>query len=211
MPTVNEPTVFLLRHGATSFNKSGDSESRLKGTTYDLPLTDEGHEEAKKAAQHVAQYPIASVKHSGMQRSAQTAQHIEDATGVKSQADDSLDPWDVGYLAGHTREDAQRRLEYYIHNAHKPVPEGESYSDWHDRYASGLASELKSAEKDPTKARVLVSHSCNAMATKSVIKGTDPEFYGESGEKPGGIVKLQKKGGQWKMSDVDLGSGAESR
>src|SRR5271165_1569524 len=211
MPTVNDPTVLLVRHGKTAFNKGGDTESRLKGTTYDLPLTDEGHKEAEQAAQHIAQYPVSSVKHSDMQRSSQTAKHIEAATGVNSEPDSSLDPWDVGYLAGHTRDDSKRRIEYYIKNAHKPVPDGESYSDWHDRYASGLASELRAAEKEPTKARVLVSHSCNAMATKSIIKGSDPEFYGETSEKPGGIVKLQKKGGKWNMSDVDLGSSAEGR
>ena len=96
MREINNPTVFLVRHGKTEFNKGNDEESRLKGTKFDLPLTDEGHEEAKKAAATIAGYPIASVRHSEMQRSAQTAKHIEDATGQKSTTDQHFDPWDVG-------------------------------------------------------------------------------------------------------------------
>ncbi len=69
---------------------------------------------------------------------------------------------------------------------------------------------MKKAEQQPDKARVVVSHSCNAMANKSIVRGDDPQFYGEGGEKPGHVVKLEKRGGQWKMSDVDM-AGAVSR
>ncbi len=68
---LNGPTVLFVRHGKTAFNQDTDSESRLKGTKYDLPLTDEGHEEAKKAAGVVSQYPVGSIRHSDMQRASQ--------------------------------------------------------------------------------------------------------------------------------------------
>ena len=211
---LHEPTVLLIRHGATKFNSDSDSESKLKGTRFDLPLTDEGHEEAERVAQWLKDVPVASIKHSDMLRSSQTAAHLEKAVGQKSEAVKWLDPWDVGYLSGHTREDAKRRLEYYIRNAFKTVPEGEAYQDWVDDYEQGLIRELKAAEKEhnsPTyKARVIVSHSCNAMATDSIIKGDNPKFYGEQGEKPGGVVKLSKKAGKWRMADVDM-SGPGSR
>lgn len=211
---LHEPTVFLIRHGATSFNSDSDTESRLKGTRFDLPLTDEGHDEAEKVAQWLKDVPVASIRHSDMLRASQTAKHLEKATGIESEVDQRFDPWDVGYLSGHTREDAKRRIEYYIRNSFKTIPEGEAYEDWLSEYEGALLAELKAAEKEhnsPTyKARVIVSHSCNAMATDSIIKGDSPKFYGEQGEKPGGVVKIAKKAGKWRMADVDL-SGPGSR
>jgi len=203
---IHEPTVFLVRHGKTEFN-NGDN-SRLKGTEYDLPLTDEGHDEAGRAAEYLSDYPISSIHSSDMRRATETAGHISRSTGVPVSKDSRFDPWDVGYLAGHKRTDAQDRIEYYIKHPDKTVPEGEPYQDWHDRYEGGLLSEMKAAEKEPDKARVVVSHSCNAMAARAIVKGDDPEFYGEHSENPGGVIRIRKTGGQWRMTDVDLpGSG----
>jgi len=215
MQELRDPTVFVVRHGATRFNSDSDEESRLKGTKFDLPLTDEGHEEAEVAAQWISQFDIGDLKHSDMLRSTETTRHIEKATGAKSEKAEGLDPWDVGYLSGHTRADAQRHIEYYIRNASKAVPEGEPYQDFFDAYADALAAELKAAERDhnsPTfKPHVLVTHSCNVMATQAIIDGQDPKFHSETaGEKPGQITKLSKKAGKWKMADVDL-SGPGSR
>lgn len=176
----------------------------MKGTTYDLPLTDEGHGDAQRAADYLGQLNIGSVKHSKMLRAEQTAKHVSGATGIDSRPAGFLDPLDVGYLAGQRRADAQRRIEYYIRNPHKQIPDGESYGEWHNRFADGLTSELKAAEREPAKARVLVTHSCNAMASKSVVEGEEPEFYGEHSEEPGGVKKLQKTGGRWRVSDVRL-------
>lgn len=203
MTELNNPTVLVVRHGATSFNQGTDAKSRLKGTTYDLPLTDKGHEEAKRAADTVSKYPVGSVRHSAMLRSSQTARHVEDATGVKSEQDDGLDPWDIGYMAGLTREDAKRRVEYYIRNPHKVVPEGQSYGSWYDKYDSTLAREMRQAESTPLKARVLVTHSCNAAATPAIIEGAEPQFHSEQLEAPGAITKLEKRGGKWRMSALD--------
>jgi alpha-ribazole phosphatase len=197
-------TVFLVRHGKTSFNKGDDSESRLKGTSYDLPLTDEGHKEAEQAAQHLSQYPIGSIHHSDMLRAAQTATHIEKATGQSSSPDKRLDPWNVGYLAGQTRDDAKRRIEYYINNPHKTVPDGEPYEDFHSKFDDALTGAMKRASNDPDHAHVLVTHSCNAMAAKSIVKGDDPKFYGEQDDAPGHVMRIQKRGGQWRMSKEDI-------
>ena len=174
-----------------------------------MPLTEEGHDEAKKAAGAVSQYPVGSIRHSDMQRASQAAQHIEHATGPKSQADKSLDPWDVGFFPV-TRANMLNEESSTTLSTQAKMPEGEAYGDWHSKYEDGLTCEIKKAAQQPDKARVVVSHSCNAMAKKSIVRGEDPQFYGEGGEKPGHVVKLEKRGGQWKMSDVDM-AGAVSR
>jgi broad specificity phosphatase PhoE len=214
MRELREPTIFIIRHGATSFNQGSDSTSRLKGTRFDLPLTDEGHEQAKKAGEYLSQFPIESVQHSDLLRSSQTARHIEQATGKKSSVNDALDPWDVGYLSGHTRESARARIEYYIKHPDKVVPEGQSYNEFYDPWDKSLAKDMRLAEKahnSPTfNALVRVTHSCNVAALPSVLDQSEPKFHSETGEKPGGIIKIHKRGGHWHMSDVDIAQ-ADSR
>ena len=140
--------------------------------------------------------------------------HLEKKVGIESKAVEWLDPWDVGFLAGWTREAARNFIEYFIRNAFKSVRDGENYGGWFDDFTDGLVAELKAAEKSHSspiyKAHVLVTHSCNAMATKAVINGNEPKFHSEQGEKPSGLIKLSKKAGKWRMADVDL-SGPGSR
>lgn len=208
MEEIKRPTVFLCRHGATSFNGNSDSESRLKGTKFDLPITDEGRGEAKKTAKFLAAYPIGSLMHSAMLRSEQTADEIEKAVKVESIEQEALDPWDVGYLSGHTKEDAKARIEYYIKNGHKPIPEGESYEEWFSRFENALVQAMRQAEKEPDKAHVRVSHSCGVMAARSIVNGEPHQFYGEGNtEAPGAVMLIEKRGGRWRMKDTDMEGG----
>lgn len=202
---LGDGTVLLVRHGKTEFNGGDGTEPRLKGTKYDLPLTPEGVREAKKAAAYIATYPVSAIHHSAMLRASQTAKHLSDATGVQSIVAAHLDPLDVGFLSGWTRKMARSPLEFYIRNSHRVIPGSDnSYDDWYNRYETGLLSEMRKASDDPSKARVLVSHSCNAMAAKSIVKGDDHQFYGEHSETPGGVIIIRKSGGKWSMRDAGL-------
>src|ERR1051325_2875625 len=95
----DKPTVLLVRHGKTAFNK-GREEDRLKGTRYDLPLEPEGKREVEKDAKMLAKYDLASLGHSEMKRAKQSAEIISKHTGVEPEAVKQMDPWDVGYLSG---------------------------------------------------------------------------------------------------------------
>jgi broad specificity phosphatase PhoE len=208
--------VLIVRHPKTAFNKGDDEHSRLKGTEYDLPITDEGRNDfLNKTIPTLLHFPIGSIRHSTMLRTEEPAKLLSQACGVKSVGDKRLDPWPVGYLGGMTRAAARARIEYYIKNPHKVIPGeyGAAYGPWFDSFEDLLAEEMKAAEKEkasPTfKARVLLTHSCDAAAVKSIIDQTGPQFHSEHSEEPGGVMKLEKKGGKWNVSDVDLGG--ESR
>lgn len=199
---VNVPTGFLVRHGKTKFNMS-TGQSRLKGIKFDLPLTDEGRGEAKDAGKFLSEYPIGEIQHSPMQRAAQTAEEISKATDVDSKEAAPLDPWDVGYLSGQKRVDAKRRIEYYIRNPHKEIPEGEPYEDWFGRYSAFLEKWLAGLAGKEESIPVIVTHSCNLMAARTIIKGEEPQFYDENLEPVGGIMRVQKKGGRFILENVD--------
>lgn len=196
---IDKPTVFLTRHGKTAFNKGGE-EDRLKGTKYDLPLTSEGQQEAAKDAGILSKYPIASIEHSPMKRAKQTAALIASATGVPSNSNVALDPWDVGFMSGMKRGSAHALVSHYIDHPKATPRDGEPYGDWFDVFGDALASKMKEAEKTPGKAHVIVTHSCGLLAADAIIHGDDPQPHTDgSMPAPGRIVPLVKSGGKWRM------------
>jgi len=192
----DKPTVLLVRHGKTAFNK-GREEDRLKGTRYDLPLEPEGKREVEKDAKMLAKYDLASLGHSGMKRAKQSAEIISKHTGVEPEAVKQMDPWDVGYLSGQRRSIADARIRYYINHAHKPIPEGEAYQEWYDRFSQALANRLKRAQQTPGKAHVLVTHSCGILAAEAAIRGENPRPHTADMPEPGRVVILEKRNGRW--------------
>lgn len=196
------PTVYIVRHGSTSMNQHGSSD-RLKGTRFDVPLDAKGREEAKKSASALDGIDIASIKHSPLKRSAQTARAISQATGIESTADKALHPWDVGFMSGQKRDKFKGILEWYIEHPSTVPRDGESYGDWFERFSCALASELAAASRDDG-ARVLVSHSCGLLAAEAVVNGTDPKAHvGTEMARPGNIMRISKSGGKWRIGWLD--------
>lgn len=207
MRQVDRPTVLVIRHPATSFNRPDDpAQDRLKGTAIDLPLTDDGHAEAERIAKHVAEYPVGSIEHSKMLRTAQTAKHIEDATGVKSKEAAGLDPMDVGVMSGMRRDKAAEWLRYYIEHPEKQIPEGGKVGDWHEGWSDWLAGALTRAERDPKKIHIGVAHSCNAVNVDSALRDEPVKFHGSDAPPPGSMTKISKHGGHWRMSEEEMGT-----
>jgi len=201
MSELTHATVLVVRHGATSFNHPGDKErDRLKGTRYDLPLTDKGQEEAKSIGKRIAEdYKVASLQHSPMRRAQQTASHISQMTGIESKPLDGLDPLDVGFLSGWPREKAKGLLQYYISNPHKIIRDGQSFGEWYEEWERTLIAAMRKAERDKSGAHVLVSHSCNAANIPSILKGGEPEYYGPDSAPPASVARLRKMAGKWRM------------
>jgi len=194
------PTVLLVRHGKTDFNK-GEGGGRLKGTKYDLPLNQEGKNEAVQDAARLKKWDIASVEHSPMARSKQTADILGKATGNPPKSNDSLRPWDVGYLSGQKRTDASSRIGYYINHPSRKVPEGESYGDFYDNFTSGLSKKMAQAKKTPGKAHVLVTHSCNVLAGDAMVNDHRPTPHTGSMPDTGRILAVEKgPTGHWRMN-----------
>ena len=85
--------MVLLRHGATEWSKSG----RHTGRT-DIPLLDEGREQAKAAGQLLAGWEFAQILVSPLQRAAETCA-LADFHG---DLDPDLMEWDYGSYDGLT-------------------------------------------------------------------------------------------------------------
>jgi len=194
------PTLLLVEHGSTEYTGNGESEDRIHGTKYDLPLTWEGHRQAKQVADKLAPFDIASLRTSPQQRATETAEHIGKAVGRPPEVDEGLKPLDSGYLSGMTHESAKSRLEYYVKHPDKLIPEGQAYGEWWDTASARMAARLKEVEKTPDQGHVDVLHSSEIASMPAIVRGDPPSVWsGQQIPGPGRISAVEKHGGRWKF------------
>lgn len=79
--------LVLVRHGETEWSKSGQHTGRT-----DIPLTDNGVEQAKRAGRYLGDRSFALALSSPLQRARDTAHLI----GVEPELDEDLYEWDYG-------------------------------------------------------------------------------------------------------------------
>ena len=88
--------LLLIRHGESEADILKVHEGRA-----DFPLTELGHRQATAMGRWVSEhYEIDVIFASTLQRAAQTAQHLSDATGVSVVFDEDLMEFNNGLLAG---------------------------------------------------------------------------------------------------------------
>lgn len=123
------PTLTVVRHGKTELNASG----RLRGWI-DVPLSQEGIDEAKKTALELPQLPVFS---SDLQRARQTAECFSDRAPTYIPA---LRPWNVGLYAGQPASVVHPRLVALYDTPYVKTPFGESFDEFVKRYTKFLWS-----------------------------------------------------------------------
>ncbi|HOP54967.1 MAG TPA: histidine phosphatase family protein, partial [Bacillota bacterium] len=86
---------YLVRHGTTQYNL----ENRFQGHL-DIPLSNQGIEQAKKLADYLKDKKIDAIYTSDLKRAVQTAEYIAAAKSMKYRLLPSLREVDVGELEG---------------------------------------------------------------------------------------------------------------
>ena len=89
--------IYIIRHGATSWNSSG----RWQGTT-DIPLNDEGRAQSAAVAERLSRNGIAAVYSSVLERAYETAEIIAEKCGVSVIKNPLLAEIDLGKWEGKT-------------------------------------------------------------------------------------------------------------
>ena len=107
-------TVTLVRHGQTARSKLKAYSGRL-----DVPLTDEGREQAARAAAALAGTGIDAVVTSPLVRARDTPQAIADAAAVPLAVDERLTEIDYGRFEGLDRAGARAKF-------------GQAFEDWRE-------------------------------------------------------------------------------
>jgi len=111
-PAPDTCRLYLLRHGATDFNRA--EPPRLQGRRFDLPLSEEGLEQARAAGRRLAAEPLNAVYTSPLLRARQTARAIAAPHGLTTEPVEELIEVDVGDWEGRSWEEiAQTDAEAY--------------------------------------------------------------------------------------------------
>lgn len=149
--------IVIIRHGATKLNNDDVSVDRIRGWK-DIPLSDDGRKEAEKLGDKLKKTDVPHhMVTSDLKRAHETANIISDKIGVPvAEATESFRPWNVGEYAGEKSEKAIPILAHYAENTpDKPMPKGESFNQFKQRYFDGLKDAL---EKYPGKVAVVTHH-----------------------------------------------------
>ncbi len=153
--------IYLMRHGESVVNV----EHRLTCRKYDGDLTEQGRDQAAKAARWFADKGISQIRFSPFHRAEQTARFVADTVGIEPVADVDLCEMDCGNLEGRTDEAAwaiwtQVYERWLLFDLDARYPEGESYAEAVARFKRALS------KCSPDENTLLVTH---GGVTRTVI------------------------------------------
>ncbi len=144
---MNERSILLIRHGATSLNSDDHTIDRIRGWT-DYPLSEHGRAEAVMLADKIAPTKPTILLHSDLNRAAHTAWIIAKILYVP-QAETGTDfrPWDIGmYVGANARETVPKLARFATITPYEAVPGGESFNTFRTRFLTGLLDALQRHE-----------------------------------------------------------------
>lgn len=188
-------TIYIVRHGATKMNNQTDmSEDRIRAWT-DVPLVEEGRQEARRAALKLKGRNIQAIVSSDLVRAHETADIIGKIIGVKPEISEKLRPWKLGTFTGAPTKEALPKIAEYVRNKpDDPVPEGESFNQFKTRMFDGFADAL---EAHPEGLLIVTHHRDLQTAEAWEAAGQPPDHsidldvFLQKGEPPGAITELK--------------------
>ena len=155
--------IIMVRHGESMANK----ECKFAGATTDTPLMERGLRQAELMAEYVAaNYHIANVYTSGLQRAYITGKCVADKFGLSVIVRDDLREIYGGHWEGCPFEDMGRLYPeehklWVTDHANARAPGGESFRELADRVTAEV---IRIAEENPGKTVLLVSHASPVQA-----------------------------------------------
>ncbi|MGN1262053.1 MAG: histidine phosphatase family protein [Candidatus Enteromonas sp.] len=141
-------SLYYLRHGKTDWNAKNVMQGRI-----DIPLNDEGREEARKAKETLDQIPLALVIVSPLLRTQETAAILLEGRNVETRLDERILEQYFGDYEGLSREEkayAEQKKKHFCR-----YPGGEGFLDCVYRVYS-LLHELEDSVGDQNV--LLVAH-----------------------------------------------------
>lgn len=164
--------VLLARHAQSTLN----FEQRVNGDpSADVPLTEQGREEAKQLGAQVASFDVDLCVHTRFPRTRETAELALAGRAVPMEVEPLLDDVKIGDLEG--QEIAAYREVKRSLGRDKPFPGGESLNDAARRYAAAYRRLL---DRDVERVLVVcheisVRYALNAAAGSDQLDG--PPFH----------------------------------
>lgn len=209
---MSEGKLIIVRHGHTSRNSGSEtSVDRIRGWD-DIPLSAEGVEDAKKAAEELDGVPVGRVVSSDLKRSMQTGVVIAKKFGVPVQSSKAYRPWNLGVLQNRPSKDVQPIITHFAKEVPaQKVPSGESFDVFKSRFLTGLQRLLKSV-KGSGETVVLVTHFRGLKLTEAWMEGGQQDddslhlgVFFKDNLSPAAIYELRPDGDKWKGQLISRG------
>lgn len=164
--------LLLISHAKTRYNNPGQPHDLIQGWRR-IPLDAKGRIQARKLGKLLKNQGVEKIYASDLPRAAQTADIAGRMADLPVNKDEKYRPWNMGTMAGHSSVSAEVKdqLKEHINNPDKPVPGGESFKAFQDRFLPALEELLKQVDNGHTIA--LVTHSRNLELTQGWIGGRD--------------------------------------
>jgi probable phosphoglycerate mutase len=166
--------IFLIRHGATVLT----AEDRFAGST-DVPLSDEGREQARHLGGRLGGESVAAVYASDLSRTMETAGFLAEPHGLKVQPRPGLREISHGHWEQMTRQEVDERFP-----AEAAAWEADPYSFAPAGGESGLAVTARAlpalldiVRSHPGEQAIVVSHKATIRLLLSSLLGFDPRRY----------------------------------
>lgn len=167
-------TLLLVRHGRTAYNASG----RLQGQV-DIPLDDVGRWQAREgAAALAATHRITRIVASDLERAADTARAVGDATGLDVTLDArlrerSFGPWE-GLTAAEMREGWPEEYAAWRHGG-EPVEGAEPRAEVAERFIAAVEEHASGLTRDDV--LCVVSHGAAISTGATALLGLDVDAW----------------------------------
>jgi probable phosphoglycerate mutase len=166
--------VFLVRHGATILT----AENRFAGAV-EVPLSDDGREQARRLSMRLRGEPIAAVYASPLGRAAETARIAAEPHGLPVHTDARLREISHGRWEEMTRTEVEERfpaeVESWEADPYTFAPEGGETGL--DVTARALPAMLELVRAHPGQTILVVSHKATIRLLLSSLLGFDPRRY----------------------------------
>jgi probable phosphoglycerate mutase len=190
--------LILVRHGHTALNIPGKDE-RLRGWL-DLPLDQQGLDEAGQTAEQLADYPVEAIYSSDLRRARQTADALRRRTQAPRVINTSdLRPWNLGVFAGQRVHDILPFLNLLNRHPDMAAPSGESYYQFYGRYSRRL-NELMNLALSSSGCVVAVTHVRNVLASQTIIEHGNPDRVPvRGGPRTGTLIVVEHENGVWRI------------
>jgi broad specificity phosphatase PhoE len=177
----------FIRHGATSATVNHQFRGPLNP-----PLNEEGLQDAQSLKEKFRNFDIGEAYTSDKLRSQQTANILLEPHDIEPIVDKNLDAWNVGYLAGKSKDQHGDEIKFYQDNPDRPIPGGESLNAFKSRVRPSLRHIIQRGYETGVPSIAAV-HSSIIHEIGSMLHGN----HGEVLVHPGGVVGVfhsQEKG-----------------
>ncbi|HTE51966.1 MAG TPA: histidine phosphatase family protein [Kofleriaceae bacterium] len=181
-----ETTVFLIRHGVTSWH----AEGRVLGQR-DVPLSPEGVGQAESAARALSGVKLGEVLSSPLQRAVQTAEIIGRDADIEVARDPRLIDFKLGKWTGMSYAEITATSEYqrFLREPEAVgIPGGESLLEIQRRAVAAVDQALSDAPSGDAVA--IVTHAGVIRVLLSHYMGSPPANYHRIRVSPGSISIL---------------------